>query len=233
MRSRSPNRSRPSRTRSGPRSPLPGASRSSSVRSHCVRAIRSRQRRGRRQIKRGYFPSRSDPRQPSLFAAAFTVGSIAALAQAGAASLTYYETVGPRGVIPGAAPLPAPGLLASPPPGGAFAMFHVFADIAETGTGVAVGASSSESTGRGGRPSRCAARAAFACWSRTSRRPLCRRRWDPFRRRDSDPDPGRRQRVGSGGRPVLLPRARGAPPSPRGWRGTPRARTFAVARLDA
>lgn len=91
--------------------------------------------------EQGPLPFSVDPRQPSLFAAAFTVGSISALAQAGAASLTYYETVGPRGVIPGDAPLPA--LPASPPAGGAFALFHVFADIAETGTGVAVAASSS------------------------------------------------------------------------------------------
>jgi D-apionolactonase len=87
----------------------------------------------------GPLPFSVDPRQPSLFAAAFTIGSISALAQAGAASLTFYETVGPRGVIPGDAP-PPPAIPASPPPGGAFAMFHVFADIAEMGTDVAVGA---------------------------------------------------------------------------------------------
>jgi hypothetical protein len=61
-----------------------------------------------------------DPRQPSLFAAAFTLGSISALAQAGASSLTLYEAVGPRGIVGG--------------DGTAYAMFHVFADIAELGS---------------------------------------------------------------------------------------------------
>jgi hypothetical protein len=44
-------------------------------------------------------PWNTDPRQPSLFAAAWTLGSIAALSSAGVASLTYYEDVGPRGLI--------------------------------------------------------------------------------------------------------------------------------------
>jgi hypothetical protein len=41
----------------------------------------------------------SDPRQPSLFGAAWTLGSIKYLAEAGAASLTYFETTGERGVM--------------------------------------------------------------------------------------------------------------------------------------
>jgi D-apionolactonase len=44
-------------------------------------------------------PPQVDPRQLSLFAAAWTVGSLAALAEAGAASATYYETVGWRGIM--------------------------------------------------------------------------------------------------------------------------------------
>ena len=78
-------------------------------------------------------PFSVDPRQSSLFAAAWTVGSISALAEAGAASLTYYETVGCRGIIPGDGPLPPRELFASAPPGGAYAMFHVFADVLELG----------------------------------------------------------------------------------------------------
>ena len=35
----------------------------------------------------------------SLFAAAWTVGSLAGLAEAGVASITYYETVGWRGIM--------------------------------------------------------------------------------------------------------------------------------------
>jgi D-apionolactonase len=44
-------------------------------------------------------PWQADVRQPSLFAAAWTLGSIAALAAAGADGLTYYDAVGPAGVI--------------------------------------------------------------------------------------------------------------------------------------
>ena len=44
-------------------------------------------------------PRQVDPRQMSLFGAAWTLGSIKCLAEAGAASLTYFETAGWRGVI--------------------------------------------------------------------------------------------------------------------------------------
>lgn len=40
-----------------------------------------------------------DPRQPSLFAGGWLLGSIGQLGDAGVTSLTYFETVGPRGVI--------------------------------------------------------------------------------------------------------------------------------------
>ena len=40
-----------------------------------------------------------DVRQPSLLGAVWTLGTAASLAGAGAASLTYYETAGPRGVL--------------------------------------------------------------------------------------------------------------------------------------
>ena len=90
-------------------------------------------------------PFSVDPRQSSLFAAAWTVGSIAALAGAGAASLTYYETVGWRGIIPADRPLPQSFI--SPPPGGAYAMFHVFADVLEMGEETMV------NSGRSDRPS--------------------------------------------------------------------------------
>ena len=41
----------------------------------------------------------SDPRQHTSFAAGWTLGSIRNLALAGAASLTYFETLGPRGIL--------------------------------------------------------------------------------------------------------------------------------------
>lgn len=44
-------------------------------------------------------PVSIDPRQGDLFAAAWTAGSLAQLAAAGATALTYYETSGPRGVL--------------------------------------------------------------------------------------------------------------------------------------
>ena len=47
----------------------------------------------------GQLPPQVDPRQLSLFAAAWTLGSLAALAQAGAASVTYFETASWRGVM--------------------------------------------------------------------------------------------------------------------------------------
>jgi D-apionolactonase len=46
-------------------------------------------------------PANVDPRQMSLFAAAWTVGSLNALTAGGANSLTYYETIGWRGLIEG------------------------------------------------------------------------------------------------------------------------------------
>jgi hypothetical protein len=50
----------------------------------------------------GGLPWNVDARQPSLFAAAWTLGSLAYLAGSGAARLTYYETTGMRGVLAGA-----------------------------------------------------------------------------------------------------------------------------------
>jgi hypothetical protein len=47
-----------------------------------------------------------DPRQGTLFAAAWTVGSIKRCAENGADAITYYETVGPRGVVEGEDTLP-------------------------------------------------------------------------------------------------------------------------------
>lgn len=53
-----------------------------------------------------------DPRQPSLLAAGWTLGSIASLALAGASALTYYELLGPRGLLAGdGAPYPVYHLL--------------------------------------------------------------------------------------------------------------------------
>jgi hypothetical protein len=61
----------------------------------------------------GYDP---DPRQRTLFAAAWTLGSLRRLASAGVASVTYFETIGSRGLMDGATVFP---------------VYHVFADLAD------------------------------------------------------------------------------------------------------
>jgi hypothetical protein len=75
-------------------------------------------------------PPSVDPRQMSLFLAAWTVGSVRALAEGGAASVTFYETTGWRGVMerPGGSPLPEqfPSV-----PGAVFPVFHALADVNE------------------------------------------------------------------------------------------------------
>jgi hypothetical protein len=58
-------------------------------------------------------PRQVDPRQPSLFAAAWTLGNAKSLAEAGVDSLTYFETTGLRGVLDGEP----------------FPLYHVLADL--------------------------------------------------------------------------------------------------------
>lgn len=54
-----------------------------------------------------------DPLQPTAFAAAWTLGSVQALAVPGVAGLSYFETTGPRGVHDATGPTPAGRLLAA------------------------------------------------------------------------------------------------------------------------
>ena len=63
----------------------------------------------------GGLPWQVDVRQPSLFGAAWTLGSIAALAGAGADGLTYYDTQGPAGVVESPAGSPDPAEFFSRP----------------------------------------------------------------------------------------------------------------------
>lgn len=51
------------------------------------------------EFRPGGLPWTIDPRQATLFGAAWTLGSVAALAAAGVDSLTYYDMVGPRGLL--------------------------------------------------------------------------------------------------------------------------------------
>ncbi len=78
----------------------------------------------------GELPPQVDPRQLSLFGAGWTLGSVKYLAEVGAASITFFETTGWRGVmeIESGSPLSErfPSL-----PGMVFPVYHVFADLAE------------------------------------------------------------------------------------------------------
>ncbi|WP_376795791.1 hypothetical protein [Thermogemmatispora sp.] len=76
----------------------------------------------------GRLPEDVDLRQLSLFAVAWTLGSIAQLAASGVNWLTYYETFGWRGIMERAKPdyekAPFPSL-----PGARFPLFYLFADL--------------------------------------------------------------------------------------------------------
>ena len=63
----------------------------------------------------GGLPWHVDIRQSSLFGAAWTLGSFAALAGGGADGLTYYDTQGPAGVVESAAGSPNPAEFFSRP----------------------------------------------------------------------------------------------------------------------
>jgi hypothetical protein len=71
-----------------------------------------------------------DPRQPTLLCAAWTVGSLRNLIQAGAASITYYETTGWRGVVETERGSPMPARFRSSP-GTVFPVYHVLSDVCE------------------------------------------------------------------------------------------------------
>ena len=75
-------------------------------------------------------PPQVDARQMSLFAAAWSVGSLRALALGGAHSLTYFETTSWRGVMETANGSPLPELFHSIP-GSVFPVYHVFAAMAD------------------------------------------------------------------------------------------------------
>jgi hypothetical protein len=78
----------------------------------------------------GELPAQVDPRQMSLFAAAWTLGSVKYLAESGAASLTYYETTGWRGVMETEEGAPLPERFPSGP-GMTYPLYHVLRDLAE------------------------------------------------------------------------------------------------------
>jgi hypothetical protein len=75
-------------------------------------------------------PAEVDARQPSLFTAAWTAGSLKHLAEGGAASVTYYETAGWRGVLETAAGSPLADKFPSKA-GAVFPVYHVLAEAAD------------------------------------------------------------------------------------------------------
>ena len=75
-------------------------------------------------------PFQVDPRQCSLFGAAWTVASIKYLAEAGAAAVTYFETLGWRGLLEPAGGAARPSAFASWP-GQVFPLYHVLADVGD------------------------------------------------------------------------------------------------------
>ena len=76
----------------------------------------------------GELPFAVDPRQASLLCAAWTVASAKYLAEAGATSITYYETAGWQGVMEREAGSPAPARFRSIP-GAVFPVYHVLRDL--------------------------------------------------------------------------------------------------------
>ena len=78
----------------------------------------------------GVLPSRVDPRQMSLFGAAWTLASIKNLAEGGAAGVTYYETAGWQGVMETTEGSRLPQNFRSIA-GSVFPVWHVLADVGE------------------------------------------------------------------------------------------------------
>lgn len=74
-------------------------------------------------------PPQVDVRQLSLLGAGWTASSIKYLAEAGAGTLTYFETTGWRGLLEAEQGSPVPERFPSVP-GGAFPLYHIFAALA-------------------------------------------------------------------------------------------------------
>ncbi len=68
-------------------------------------------------------PADADPRQTTLFGAAWTLASLAHLSASGAASITYFEAVGAKGIIGNSQPLKGSGW--SPTENNLFPMYHI------------------------------------------------------------------------------------------------------------
>ena len=91
----------------------------------------------------GRLPAGVDTRQLSLFGAGWTLGSLKYHSESGASSLTYYETIGWRGVMESGRGSPLPEAFMSIP-GAVFPLYHVLADFGEFAGGEAFPSLSSE-----------------------------------------------------------------------------------------
>lgn len=91
----------------------------------------------------GGIPPQVDPRQLSLFGAAWTAGSIHSLGLAGAASVTYFETVGCRGLMEQEQPVLPFDLFPSIPQA-VFPLYFVFLELSRLKGGRAVQTQSEE-----------------------------------------------------------------------------------------
>ena len=88
-------------------------------------------------------PENVDPRQMSLFGACWTLATLTALAEEGVSSTTWFETIGPRGIIDSEA-VPAFSGLFHSRPGLVFPAYHVLRDACELSGAQLLGCSGSD-----------------------------------------------------------------------------------------
>jgi hypothetical protein len=91
----------------------------------------------------GSLPRSADIRQMSLFGAACTVGSLRALAESGAGSATYYETVGTRGLMQKEASVLAPEVFKAPT-GSVYPLYYVLRSVGDFGKAQVLASSSNQ-----------------------------------------------------------------------------------------
>lgn len=88
------------------------------------------------QVVPGELPASVDPRQLSLFAAGWTLGSLGAMIKSGVERVTYYETVGWQGLMEMESGSPLPERFPSQP-GGVYPLYNVLALIGDFAGGEA------------------------------------------------------------------------------------------------
>jgi hypothetical protein len=93
------------------------------------------------EIPKGELPPQVDPRQLSLCAASWTLAMVRNLAEGGAASVTFFETSGWRGLMENETGSPIPERFPSRP-NMLFPVYHLFSALAEFGGGTVVESSS-------------------------------------------------------------------------------------------